>query len=176
MAATYQGLDVPVDREQLAGILREAGGAEHDFLPADRIAGYLSRLEDGILHCIAAARDEELGAALLYSRFGPLYPVPGSFLRLEGLYVEEVVVTRGWRHHGWSRKLLARLRELEGSTPDIYIDCDARNEVSMSMMRSAGYTHVADYDDPDRSEPDTGARTTLLFRHPGRPATDPKEG
>jgi GNAT superfamily N-acetyltransferase len=170
MATIYQDTEAALDIEQLAGLLREAGGAEHDFLPAERAAGYLARLADGGVRCIWAARDGVLGAALLYSRFGPLRPVPGSYLRLEGFYVEEVMVARDWRRNGWSRTLLNKLREVVGPGPDIYIDCDAANAASVAMMRSADYAHVADYDDPDRAEPPSPHRTTSLFRHPGRPA------
>ncbi|XVQ09763.1 GNAT family N-acetyltransferase [Spirillospora sp. CA-255316] len=169
MATIYQDTEGGLDTGQLAGLLREAGGAEHDFLPAERVADYLARLQEGGLHCIWAARDGVLGAALLYSRFGPVYPVPGSYLRLEGFYVEEVMVTRAWRRHGWSRTLLRRLREVVGAGPDIYIDCDAANAASVAMMRSAEYVHVTDYDDPRRAEPPSRRRITSLFRHPGRP-------
>lgn len=174
MAATYQGPDGEIDMKQLAGLLHEAGCAEHDYLPHERIKGYLSRLDKGSLNCIAAVGDEMLGAALLYSRFGPLYPVPGAFLRLEGLYVEEVVVTRDWRRNGWSQMLLTRLRDIEGPGPDIYIDCDAENDASVAMVGSAGYARVASYADPDRAEP-SRSRTTSLFRHPGYPMTQPEE-
>jgi hypothetical protein len=175
MAVTYQGLDGAVDMNQLAGLLHEAECAEHDYLPRERIKGYLSRLDQGSLNCIAAVRDGVPGAALLYSRFGPVYPVPGSFLRLEGLYVEEVVVTRDWRRSGWSQTLLTKLREVEGAGPDIYIDCDAENDASVAMMGSAGYAHVVNYDDPDRAEMPSRSRTTSLFRHPGCPHDQPEE-
>lgn len=175
MPATCERLDDRVDARQLAGLLREAGLAEYDFMPGDRIAGYLARLHAGGLHCIGAVGDGVLGAALLYTRFGPLFPVAGGFLRLEGLYVEEVMVTRPWRRHGWSGRLLATLRQVEGDEPDIYIDCDAANAASVAMMCSAGYAHVGDYPDPDRGRP-ARARTTSLFRHPGRPARQPVPG
>lgn len=178
MASIYLDTDAAPDGEQLAGLLREAGDAEHDFLPADRVASYLARLAEGGVRCIWAAEGGVLGAALLYSRFGPLQPVPGSYLRLEGCYVDEVMVTRDWRGNGWSRTLLNRLREVVGPGPDIYIDCDAANTASLAMMRSAGYTHVADYADSDRAEPPSPYRTTSLFRHPGglgRVERHPKE-
>ncbi|MFD0685875.1 GNAT family N-acetyltransferase [Actinomadura fibrosa] len=170
MATIHQDAGAALDTGQLAGLLREAGGAEHDFLPADRAADYLSRLDQGAVRCIWAVQDGVLGAALLYSRFGPLLPIAGAFLRLEGIYVEEVMVTSAWRRAGWSRTLLNRLREIVGTGPDIYIDCDAANAASVAMMGSAGYVHLADYDDPDRVEPPSRHRTTSLFRHPGRPA------
>ena len=172
---THQALGDDVDVPQLAGLLREAGRAEHDYLPPERITHYLSRLEEGTIRCVPAVRDGVLGAALLYSRFGPVCPVPGSFLRIEGLYVEEVMVTDDWRRSGWSQRLLARLRMIEGPELDVYIDCDAANTASVAMMTAAGYTRVAEYDDPDRAEPPTGHRTTALFRHPGRPATATEE-
>ncbi|WP_329521943.1 GNAT family N-acetyltransferase [Spirillospora sp. NBC_01491] len=162
------------DAGRLARLLREAGRAEHDYLPEERVAGYLSRLAHGEVECLAAVDGGTLGAALLYSRFGPVHPVPGSFLRLAGLYVEEVVVTGDWRRSGWSRRLLARLREIEGAGPDIYIDCDAANGASVAMMRAAGYVRVTDYDDPDRTEPPSRRRTTSVFRQPGRPARRPE--
>lgn len=168
MASIYLGTEAPPDSEQLAGLLREAGEAEYNFLPADRIACYLARLADGGVRCIWAAQGGVLGAALLYSRFGPLHPVPGSHLRLEGFYVDEVMVRRDCRGNGWSRTLLNKLREVVGPGPDIYIDCDAANAASRAMMKSAGYTHIADYDDPGRAEPPSPYRTTSLFRHPGR--------
>ncbi|MGP4025924.1 GNAT family N-acetyltransferase [Actinomadura sp. 3N407] len=176
MATIYTGTEGGLDTGQLADLLREAGGAEHDFLPPERVTGYLARLEEGGVRCIRAVQDGVLGAALLYSRFGPLYPVAGSYLRLEGLYVEEVMVTRGWRGNGWSRTLLNKLREVAGTGPDIYVDCDAANEASVAMMGSAGYVHVADYDDPYRAKAPSRGRTTSLFRHPGRPARPVRAG
>ena len=169
MASMRLETEAAPDGELLAGLLREAGEAEHDFLPAGRVEAYLNRLAEGGVRCIWAVQGGVLGAALLYSRFGPLHPVPGSYLRLDGLYVDEVVVTRDWRGNGWSRALLDGLREVVGPGPDIYIDCDASNAASLAMMRSAGYTHLADYADADRADPPSPYRTTSLFRHPGRP-------
>ncbi|MBT2208334.1 MULTISPECIES: GNAT family N-acetyltransferase [Actinomadura] len=169
MAAVSLRAHEDVDAARLADLLREAGRAEHDHLPEERVAGYLARLRGGELRCIAAVDGEVVGAAVLYSRFGPLHPIPGGFLRLEGLYVDEVVVTGAWRRHGWSRTLLAGIREVEGHGPDIYIDCDAANLASVAMMGSAGFGHLADYDDPARAASPSRPRTTSLFRHPGRP-------
>jgi len=173
MAVINQGL-ARADAKRLANLLAEAGHAEHDYLPEERITGYLARLEQGTLECISAVEEEVLVAALLYSRFGPLYPAPGSFLRLSGLYVDEVVVSRHWRRNGWSRRLLAKLREIASTELDIYIDCDAANAASVAMMHSAGYLHVADYADQDRTTSSAHTRTTSLFRQPGRPVCQPR--
>lgn len=175
MAVVCAGSGEEVDTSLLAELLATAARAPHDYLPVDRIAGYLSRLDEGSMACLAGVRDGQLGAALLYSRFASVYPVPGSFLCLSGLYVDEVAVMPAWQRQGWSRSLLARLRDVEGGGPDIYIDCDARNGASLAMMRAAGFAHIADYPDPRRSAPASAPRITSLFRQPGQPAVDTGE-
>ncbi|MEV6976577.1 hypothetical protein [Kitasatospora sp. NPDC093806] len=160
-----------VDRRQLAGLLREAGRAPDNWFPVERIPHYLEEIDRGVVRCIAGTEDGVLGAALLYSPFGPVRPLPDGYLVLQGLYIDEVAVTEEWRGRGWSGRLFARLREVEGPEPDVYVDCAARNLASVMMIRSAGYAHVLDYPDPERSEPAGPVRVSSLFRHTGRAGT-----
>lgn len=175
VAVVCAGSGEEVDTSQLSGLLAIAARVPHDYLPVERIAGYLSRLGQGSLACLAGIQDGQLCAALLYSRFGPVYPVPGSFLCLTGVYVDEVAVMPAWQRKGWSRSLLTRLREVEGGELDIYIDCDTHNRASVAMMRAAGFQHIANYADSRRSGPTSAPRITSLFRQPGQPVIDSKE-
>ena len=175
MAVVCAGSGEEVDTSQLTELLAMAAGAPLDYLPVERISDYVSRLNEGSMACLVAVQDGQLGAVLLYSRFASVYPVSGSFLCLSGLYVDEIVVRPAWQRKGWSRSLLARLRDVAGDEPDIYADCDADNRVSIALLRAAGFQHIANYADPHRSSSPSARRITSLFRQPGQPVINGKE-
>ena len=143
----------------------EHGANQWNFLPPDDVAAHLGAIAQGKTRAVLA---ESEGKLLGYVTF----MIARSMMRYQSRehvgnphgYVAEAVVHRGHAGKGIGSRLLkeALARLAQDGCKEVYIERHEENLASAGMMRKAGFTEVATFDDPQRRS--SGSRRTTVCR------------
>jgi ribosomal protein S18 acetylase RimI-like enzyme len=143
----------------------EHGTNEWNFLPVDDVAAHLGAIGDGKIRAVLAESGGRLLGFVTFmsARTMARYQSREHVGYPHG-YVCEAVVHRLYAGKGLGSRLLREaVAELgRQGLKEIYIERHEENRASAGMMRKAGFTEVATFDDPQRRS--SGSRRTTVCR------------
>ena len=153
------------DIEAMQAFIFEHGQNAWNFLPPDDVAAHLGAIASGQTRAVLAESDGQLIGFVTFM-------IARSMVRYQSRehigyphgYVCEAVVHRAHAGKGLGSRLLAEAVAQLGAEgfKEIYIERHEENLASAGMMRKAGFTEVASFDDPGRRS--SGSRRTTVCR------------
>lgn len=153
------------DVSRMHAFIFEHGQNAWNFLPADDVAAHLGAIADGRTRAVLAESEGELlgFVTFMVARSMAQYQSRERVGYPHG-YVGEAVVHRAHAGKGLGSRLLkeALSRLSDDGYKEIYIERHEENQASAGMMRKAGFTEVATFDDPQRRS--SGSRRTTVCR------------
>ncbi len=153
------------DIAAMLAFIFEHGANQWNFLPADDVAAHLGAIADGRTQAVLA---ESAGILLGFVTFMVTRTMARyqsrEYLGYPHGYVCEAVVHREHAGRGLGSRLLKEViaRLAAQGRKEIYIERHEENLASAGMMRKAGFTEVATFDDPQRRS--SGSRRTTVCR------------